>query len=65
VHQNWKTDEQIIRKYPKLDPNVLQQVKACIAIGLKCVEADRKKRPSVVDIVDRLNGKRVPIFNQV
>ena len=65
VHQNWQTDEQIIYKYPSLDSNGLQQVKACIEIGLKCVEADRKKRSSIVDIVDRLNGKRVPIFDQV
>ncbi|KAK8447551.1 hypothetical protein SEVIR_8G091200v4 [Setaria viridis] len=65
VHQNWKTEEQIIYKYPSLDPNGLQQVKTCIVIGLMCVEADRNKRPSIVDIVDKLNGKRVPIFDQV
>jgi len=52
-------------KYPLLDPNGLQQVKACIIIGLKCVEADRNKRPSTADIVDKLNGKRVQIFDQV
>ncbi|PUZ44320.1 hypothetical protein GQ55_8G078800 [Panicum hallii var. hallii] len=62
VHQNWKTDEQIIYKYPSLDPNGLQQVRACIVIGLKCVEADRNRRPSIMDIVNKLNGKRVPIF---
>jgi disease resistance protein RPM1 len=43
-------------KYPSLDPSGLQQVKACIIIGLKCVEADRNKRPYIVDIVDTLNG---------
>ncbi|CAD6254151.1 unnamed protein product [Miscanthus lutarioriparius] len=58
-------DEQIMYKHPLLDPNGLQQVKACIIIGLKCVEADRNKRPSIADIVDKLNGKRVPIFDQV
>jgi hypothetical protein len=62
VHQNWKTDEQIIYKYPSLDPNGLQQVRACIVIGLKCVEADRNRRPSIMDIVNKLNGKRVPVF---
>ncbi|CAO2143823.1 unnamed protein product [Urochloa humidicola] len=62
VHQNWKTDEQIIYKYPSLDTNGLQQVKACIVIGLKCVEAERSRRPSIVDIVKKLNGKRVKIF---
>ncbi|CAL4988704.1 unnamed protein product [Urochloa decumbens] len=65
VHQNLKTDEQIIYKYPSLDPNGLQQVKACIVIGLKCVEAERSKRPSIADIVDKLNGKHVEIFEQV
>ncbi|WVZ53247.1 hypothetical protein U9M48_004218 [Paspalum notatum var. saurae] len=64
VHQHWNTDEQIIQKYPSLGPNGLQQVKACLVIGLKCVEADRNKRPSIADIVDKLNGKRVPIFDQ-
>ncbi|CAL4981572.1 unnamed protein product [Urochloa decumbens] len=64
VHQNLKTDEQIIYKYPSLDPNGLQQVKACIVIGLKCVEAERSKRPSIADIVDKLNGKHVEIFEQ-
>ncbi|KAG2556898.1 hypothetical protein PVAP13_8NG155004 [Panicum virgatum] len=64
VHQNWNTKEQIIHKYPSLDSNGLQQVNACIVIGLKCVEAERNKRPSIVDIVDKLNGKRVPIFDQ-
>jgi len=52
-------------KYPSLDPNGLQQVKACVVIGLKCVEADRNKRPSIEDIVNKLNGRRVPIFDQV
>ncbi|CAL4984994.1 unnamed protein product [Urochloa decumbens] len=64
VHQNLKTDEQIIYKYPSLDPNGLQQVKACIVIGLKCVEAERSKRPSIADIVNKLNGNRVEIFEQ-
>jgi len=65
VHKNWQTDEQIINKYPSLNHNGLQQVRACIVIGLKCVEADRNKRPSIVDIVLKLNGKRVPMFEQI
>ncbi|KAF8689677.1 hypothetical protein HU200_041708 [Digitaria exilis] len=65
VYQNLKTDEQIIYKYPALDPNGLQQVKACIVIGLKCVETDRNKRPSITDIVNKLNGKCVKKFDQV
>ncbi|CAL4984999.1 unnamed protein product [Urochloa decumbens] len=65
VHQNLKTNEQIIHKYPSLGPNGLQQVRACIVIGLKCVEVDRNKRPTIVDIVNKLNGKRVPILDLV
>jgi hypothetical protein len=30
------------------------QVKTCIEIALRCVEADRHKRPSISDIVDKL-----------
>ncbi|KAM0913778.1 hypothetical protein ACQ4PT_011948 [Festuca glaucescens] len=32
-----------------------EQVKICIAIGLSCVQEDRHKRPTIQDIVDRLN----------
>ncbi|GJM95789.1 hypothetical protein PR202_ga12567 [Eleusine coracana subsp. coracana] len=65
VFENWKTDVQITRKYPSLDPNGFQAVKLCILIGLKCVDADRDKRPSIVDIVNKLGGKRVKIFDEV
>ncbi|KAK3146819.1 hypothetical protein QOZ80_3BG0272570 [Eleusine coracana subsp. coracana] len=64
VFENWKTDVQITRKYPSLDPNGFQAVKLCILIGLKCVDADRDKRPSIVDIVNKLGGKRVKIFDE-
>lgn len=32
-----------------------EQVKICIEIGLSCVQEDRHKRPTIQDIVDRLN----------
>ncbi|RLM69090.1 hypothetical protein C2845_PM17G06510 [Panicum miliaceum] len=35
----------------------LQQIEMCVEIGLQCVEHERKKRPSIVDIVDKLDGK--------
>lgn len=57
VRQNW-TDEHIASKCSSLDADCLQQVKTCIETGLKCVEIDRKKRPSIVEIVDTLNGRR-------
>lgn len=57
VRQNW-TDEHIASKCSSLDADCLQQVKTCIETGLKCVEIDRKKRPSIVEIVNKLNGRR-------
>jgi hypothetical protein len=44
-------------KYSSLDADSLQQVKACIETGLKCVDIDQKKRPSIVEIVDKLDGR--------
>uniref|UniRef100_K3ZJF1 NB-ARC domain-containing protein n=1 Tax=Setaria italica TaxID=4555 RepID=K3ZJF1_SETIT len=65
VHKHWTTNEIIKCNYPLLDSDDLQQVKACIVIGLNCVEPDQNKRPSIVDIVNKLNGERVPIFDQL
>lgn len=44
-----------------------RQVKICTEIALECVNGDRKKRPSIVAIIERLNetepaidkGKRI------
>ncbi|EMS66816.1 Putative cysteine-rich receptor-like protein kinase 20 [Triticum urartu] len=55
VHDNW-TDEHIVSQWPHLDGDRFQQIKVCIKIGLECVEIDRQKRPSIEEIVDRLNG---------
>ncbi|XP_066337845.1 cysteine-rich receptor-like protein kinase 44 isoform X2 [Miscanthus floridulus] len=57
VRRTW-TDEHITIKYMSLDADRLQQVKACIDIGFKCVDVNQKNRPSTVEIVDRLHGKR-------
>ncbi|XP_066361555.1 receptor like protein kinase S.2-like, partial [Miscanthus floridulus] len=54
VRQNWTSDEHIASKYPSLDVDSLHQVKECITIGLRCVEIDRKKRPSITEILDVL-----------
>ncbi|AQK58508.1 putative protein kinase superfamily protein isoform X1 [Zea mays] len=56
VCQTW-TDEHMASKYSSLDADSLQQVKACIETGLKCVDIDQKKRPSIVEIVDKLDGR--------
>lgn len=57
VHQTWRY-EHIASKYSTLDACSLQEVKKCIEIGLECVEADRNRRPSISEIVDRLYGRR-------
>ncbi|XP_066336921.1 cysteine-rich receptor-like protein kinase 29 [Miscanthus floridulus] len=54
VRQAW-TDEHIASNYSSLDADSLQQVKTCIETGLKCVDIDQKKRPTIVEIVDKLN----------
>ncbi|XBI24484.1 hypothetical protein VPH35_049581 [Triticum aestivum] len=57
VRDIW-TDEHIVSQCSHLDGDRLQQIKVCIKIGLECVEIDRQKRPSIEEIVDRLNGLR-------
>ncbi|KAK3119881.1 hypothetical protein QOZ80_9AG0677040 [Eleusine coracana subsp. coracana] len=64
IQNNWKKPGHITDKYPSLEMNGYNQVRACILIGLKCVEVDRKNRPSIVDIIDGLNGKSVKIFDE-
>ncbi|XP_044450722.1 uncharacterized protein [Triticum aestivum] len=54
VRDNW-TEERIASEYPSLDPDCLKQIKACINIGLECVEISRRKRPSIEKIMDTLN----------
>ncbi|KAI4997729.1 hypothetical protein ZWY2020_053071 [Hordeum vulgare] len=55
VRQNW-TQGHIASIY-QLNPNGLQEVKLCIEIGLECVHIERKGRPSIESIVDRLYGR--------
>uniref|UniRef100_A0A8R7K2R0 Protein kinase domain-containing protein n=1 Tax=Triticum urartu TaxID=4572 RepID=A0A8R7K2R0_TRIUA len=55
VRDNW-TEERIASEYSWLDADCRNQIKACIDIGLECVETDRRKRPSIEKIVDMLNG---------
>ncbi|OQU83239.1 hypothetical protein SORBI_3005G094900 [Sorghum bicolor] len=50
--------EHIASKHSALDAGSLQEVRTCIKIGLKCVDIDQNKRPSIVEIVDKLNGRR-------
>lgn len=54
VRQNW-TDEYTSSRYPS---DCLEEVKICISIGLRCVEHDRNKRPTMEAIVNELNEVR-------
>lgn len=53
IRSDW-TAEHIASEYPTYDAESLQQVYACIEIGLECVQLDRTKRPPIEEIVDRL-----------
>lgn len=57
IRHTW-TDEHIASKYSSLNAERLQEVKACIQIGLECVDVSQKNRPSIEEIVERLDGKR-------
>jgi len=50
VREYW-TDEYIMSMYPYH----IGHAKICIEMGLKCVEQDQRKRPSIVEIVHNLN----------
>lgn len=54
VKQNW-TPEQIMSEYTDLEDHYVDQVEACINIGLQCVEIDQHKRPTIQKIVNMIN----------
>ncbi|KAF7103768.1 hypothetical protein CFC21_104721 [Triticum aestivum] len=56
VRNNW-TDDYIASKHHSLGADSLHQIKVCILVGLKCVDTDRKMRPSIQWIVDMLEGR--------
>ncbi|XP_044335310.1 uncharacterized protein [Triticum aestivum] len=55
VQGNWRKRLQATWSPPELVEAQCQQVKRCIEIALSCMEMDRHKRPSVVDIIHELN----------
>ncbi|CAM0878879.1 unnamed protein product [Alopecurus aequalis] len=48
VHQKWRTRLQALEPYSG-------QVMRCIEMALSCVEKERRKRPCIGDIIDKLN----------
>uniref|UniRef100_A0A0D9XQG7 non-specific serine/threonine protein kinase n=2 Tax=Leersia perrieri TaxID=77586 RepID=A0A0D9XQG7_9ORYZ len=59
VRRYWLKTSQITSKYPSLEADGIEQAKACIEIALNCVETDPKKRPSVGEIIDKLEYKGI------
>ncbi|EAZ01021.1 hypothetical protein OsI_23055 [Oryza sativa Indica Group] len=57
VHKNWNNRfQQGIPMYTSEEVCGLQlQLKTCIEMGLQCVEAERLKRPTIAEVVSRLN----------
>lgn len=53
VHEKWRKRLQETSEY-ELE-SYSEQVKRCIEIALSCLEADRRKRPSIGDIIRKLN----------
>uniref|UniRef100_A0A0E0DD19 Protein kinase domain-containing protein n=1 Tax=Oryza meridionalis TaxID=40149 RepID=A0A0E0DD19_9ORYZ len=54
VQEKWKKRTQEISSHTSHEADSLE-VKTCIEIAVRCVEADRKKRPTVREIIDKLN----------
>ncbi|XP_037454358.1 disease resistance protein Pik-2-like [Triticum dicoccoides] len=50
VHRNWKKRLQATES-----SHILEQVRTCTEIALRCVEFQREKRPNITEIVDELN----------
>jgi len=54
IRRKWTADH-IASMYSLFDSERLHQVHTCIKTGLECVQIDQKNRPSIDEIVDRLN----------
>ncbi|KAF2911626.1 hypothetical protein DAI22_11g193900 [Oryza sativa Japonica Group] len=57
VHENWRRRfEQATPMYTSEEVESLRlQMKTCIEMALQCVEAQRLKRPTIAEVVSRLN----------
>uniref|UniRef100_M8CP61 Cysteine-rich receptor-like protein kinase 29 n=1 Tax=Aegilops tauschii TaxID=37682 RepID=M8CP61_AEGTA len=50
VRENWEK-----RMEATMSWHTSEQIEMCIEIGLRCVELDRERRPTIAEIVDELN----------
>uniref|UniRef100_A0ACD5W6E2 Uncharacterized protein n=1 Tax=Avena sativa TaxID=4498 RepID=A0ACD5W6E2_AVESA len=55
VHENWRNRLEATCTSSRILEAYCEQVSICTEIGLRSMEIDRHKRPSIVDVVDRLN----------
>ncbi|CAM0901829.1 unnamed protein product [Alopecurus aequalis] len=60
VHEKWRTRLHTTKSVGLLE-SYSEQVKICIKIALSCVKVDRHDRPSIGDIVSKLNGTEAMI----
>ncbi|CAL4991703.1 unnamed protein product [Urochloa decumbens] len=66
VHENWKNRCQTTPKHKSLEADSLE-VKMCIEMALRCVEPDRARRPSITEVIDKLNeieSLKLPLLGQ-
>lgn len=61
VLENWRNRPQEQWKDKSYLDVFCQQVKICIEIALNCVETNRHKRPSIEDIISKLNESETMI----
>ncbi|CAN6360210.1 unnamed protein product, partial [Urochloa humidicola] len=54
VHESWRKKLQEIRDYASLETDC-KQVKRCIEIAMNCIQKKRHKRPTIIDILSKLD----------
>ncbi|WVZ53195.1 hypothetical protein U9M48_004169 [Paspalum notatum var. saurae] len=59
IRKTW-TEEYIVSKYSFLEADRLQQVRACIEVAFRCVDISQKNRPSIEEVVKKLNDNPWP-----
>ncbi|XP_045090554.1 cysteine-rich receptor-like protein kinase 44 isoform X3 [Aegilops tauschii subsp. strangulata] len=64
AHEEWRERLQKTLNGMSLE-GYSQQIKKCLEIAFKCVELDRHERPSIGDIIDRLNETETLIPEEV
>jgi hypothetical protein len=61
VHENWRNRLEATCTSSRILEAYCEQASICTEIGLNSMEYDRQKRPSIVDIIDRLDATETMI----